>query len=60
MERTDVIYLTLFSPEHADEIPGIAPNLDSYEMESWSAVTGLDLESFYNIFIEDLACVEVG
>lgn len=60
MERTDVINLTLFPPERADEIPGIAPNLDSYEMESWSSVTGLDLESFYNIFIEDLACVEAG
>lgn len=60
MERTDVIYLTLFPPEHTDEIPGISPNLDSYETESWPAVTGLDLESFYNIFIEDLACVEVG
>jgi hypothetical protein len=58
MERTDFIYLTLFPPERADEIPGIAPNLDSYDMESWSSVTGLDVESFYNIFIEDAACIE--
>lgn len=58
-DKVDFVYLTLYPPEQVQDIPGIIPNSDVYA--SWESTTGLDLETFYEVFKDanSSLCVEV-
>ncbi len=58
-EQIDFINLVLYPPEQSETIRGIMPNLETYEQESWPVTTGLDLDAFYDLFKEPMACIEV-
>lgn len=60
-EHTNYIYLVLYPPERVTDVPvNIIPNhLDDYI--SWEAMTGMNLENFYETFenANESVCVEI-